>query len=593
MSACTKHQDADEAKSALHPKIRPSRVGKWRALVLVLLHVVFVAHLLHWKSNRETLTPVEPSEAMQFATEGVVNAGLIFFGITIVSTLILGRWFCGWACHVVALQDFCRYLLEKIGVRPRLVNMGLLRSVPWIAFTYMFLMPFVGRILEGAPLVATSVQLYTSDFWRTFPTWPVAVATFLVCGFAIVYFLGAKGFCNYGCPYGAIFGITDQLAPMRIRVTDACEGCGHCTAVCTSNVKVHQEVRDWKMVVDPACMKCLDCVSVCPKNALYVGFGAPAFVAKPRREPKSFAKNVVARWLVVAAFTVGAFWALSAFNGEVGAYANPADWRLIGTLSAASLIVMFVFRSKAAGKQEFSLVEEALLGVSFLAALLACRGLNGLVPLLFALGLSSLFAWSIVQLLRLTKRADVKLQHTILKSNGAWRSAGFVFAGAMVLVLSGFVFATREQLELRRSGRTAFAQVVFNQGVASAQSGDVESAIKRFRRALSFDPTSLEARENLAGMLCQVGRFREGVEQFEIALAQNPDDAETHALCARALLALNDSERALVHLAQALALAPDRADWRRIRADVLRSLGRHAEAAAELDLGPEPAPSPR
>ena len=82
-----------------------------------------------------------------------------------------------------------------------------------------------------------------------------------------VYFLGSKGFCTYACPYGGFFGIADRVAPGRIRVTDACNECGHCTAVCTSNVIVHAEVKQYGMVVDPGCMKCMDCVSVCPTNA--------------------------------------------------------------------------------------------------------------------------------------------------------------------------------------------------------------------------------------------------------------------------------------------------------------------------------------
>src|SRR5262249_34687138 len=148
----------------------------------------------------------------------------------------------------------------------------------------MFLAPIAQRVLHGDDLSARSLALTTTTFWATFPGWVMTIATFAVCGFAIVWFLGAKGFCTYGCPYGAIFGVVDQLAPVRIRVTDACEGCGHCTAVCSSNVRVHQEVRDFGAVVDPGCMKCLDCVSVCPKDALYVGIGRPALLTKPRRE---------------------------------------------------------------------------------------------------------------------------------------------------------------------------------------------------------------------------------------------------------------------------------------------------------------------
>jgi polyferredoxin len=111
----------------------------------------------------------------------------------------------------------------------------------------------------------------------------MAALTFLVDGALLVWWLGAKGFCTHGCPYGAVFAVADRFATGRIRVTDACEGCGHCTATCTSNVRVHEEVARHRMVVDPRCMKCMDCVDVCPKQALYFGFGPPAVKAAPRR----------------------------------------------------------------------------------------------------------------------------------------------------------------------------------------------------------------------------------------------------------------------------------------------------------------------
>src|SRR5690349_7539901 len=268
----------DERRSV----IRKSKAGPRRALVLLLVQALIAVHIGHWMATGRTMTPLEPSESMRFSQASVVNAGLVFFALSIASTLVLGRWFCGWACHVVALQDGSRWLLEKLGIRPRMVNLGILSAVPWAAFVYMFLAPLVQRLLLGARAPEATLRLTTTSFWATFPSWPVALATFFVCGFAIVYLLGSKGFCNYGCPYGAIFGIADQLSPLRIRVSDACDGCGHCTAVCTSNVRVHQEVRDFGAVVDAGCMKCLDCVSVCPNDALSFSFAKPALMATPR-----------------------------------------------------------------------------------------------------------------------------------------------------------------------------------------------------------------------------------------------------------------------------------------------------------------------
>jgi len=248
--------------------------------VLGIVQLLMIAHVVQWLITGSTLTPVEPSESMEAVKNGVINAGAILFAVALASTAILGRWFCGWGCHVVLLQDACAWMLGKVGIRPRPFRSRLLVWVPLLLALYMFVWPVAYR-LAIAPFVQPELRwpgwtwhLVTGDFWSTFPGWLMGVPFLAICGFLTVYFLGMKGYCTYGCPYGGFFAPLDEVAPARIRVTDACEHCGHCTAVCTSNVRVHEEVATYGMVVDSGCMKCMDCVSVCPKDALYFGFGA-------------------------------------------------------------------------------------------------------------------------------------------------------------------------------------------------------------------------------------------------------------------------------------------------------------------------------
>lgn len=270
-----------------------SKATRWRAAVLIAVHVLAAIHIAHWMTTGSTVSPLEPSESMEFAKNSVVNAGLVFFAITILSTLILGRWFCGWACHVVALQDLSRALLLKVGIRPRPMRSRWMMLVPLAAGFYMFLWPVVYRLWIKDSFAVQGAQWTTEGFWDTFTTsWFMAGLTFFIAGFVAVYFLGAKGFCTYACPYGAVFGTVDRLSPGRIRVTDACVQCGHCSLTCTSNVDVSREVHDYGMVVDPGCMKCMDCVSVCPEDALYFGFGKPALFAKPIREKRPAPKPI-------------------------------------------------------------------------------------------------------------------------------------------------------------------------------------------------------------------------------------------------------------------------------------------------------------
>ena len=575
---------------------RPSRVGRWRALVLLAVHVLIALHVAHWMRTGRTLTPLEPSEAMELGASGVVNAGFVFFGLAILSTLVLGRWFCGWACHVVALQDGCAWLLQKAGIRPRAVDLGILGTVPWLAFAYMFLAPVADRLVRGAPLASPHLELVRADFWGTFPPWPVAVATLLVCGGAIVYLLGQKAFCTYGCPYGGIFGLVDQLSPVRIRVTDACNACGHCTTVCTSNVRVHQEVRDWKAVVDPGCMKCLDCVSICPTDALYVGVGRPALFAKRRAGSPKRRGSALAGQALLVAFVLASFAVFELSGGGTG-----VTWGVVLALGLPSVAVLLVFRGRSERRSEHTLGEEIALAALFLAAMFCFRGYRGWVPFLFALGISAIVAYLGLQASRVVRRRDASLLGRPLRAGGRVTVAGIALLATLApVVAAGWdgasdrlarIGAARGELESARRGHEARER--YNEGVRAFEAGDAARAIEAFRAALAVDAGLLEARENLAGMLCAVGRLDEGIREYEAAIAAR-EDAGTRVLLGQARAVSGDLAGARRELERAVAIEPALADAHALLAEVCAALGdaacerAHATRARELGAGAPP-----
>ncbi len=394
--------------------IAKSKASRWRAGVLISIHILILLHIAQWLITGRTLSPVEPSESMETLELGKINAGFIMLSLAVLSTVVFGRFFCGWGCHLIALQDLCGWMMRKVGVRPKAFRSRLLVYVPVVLGFYMFLWPNFKRLVLTPALgsmgfdypvwliavpehVGFETELMVNDFWTTMPPWFIAIPFLVVTGFATVYFLGSKGFCTYACPYGGLFGPLDRVAVGRIRVNDSCEGCGHCTAACTSNVRVAEEVRDFGMVVSPGCMKTLDCVSVCPNDALSFSFGLPSAFAKPVDEQATIRRKKIKR--------------------------DPKRYDLTWG-------------------------EEVLFSVVYGGAFFGFRDMMHSVPMLFAAGIAGIVTFILFKLWSMARRPSVRLMTFQLRYKGKLTRAGLVYIvlGIGVLGLTAWGVTTKGHL---------------------------------------------------------------------------------------------------------------------------------------------------
>lgn len=544
-------------------------MGKWRAAVLIGVHVLIAIHVLLWMAMGRTMSPVEPSEAMQTLELGLVNAGFVFFALALLSTLIFGRYFCGWACHVVALQDLCAWIMKKCGIHPRPFRSRLLLWVPLIVALYMFVWPTFKRhalfpaleaaglqtpfwLKDVAPFTGFTNEFIVEDFWATFVPWYLAIPYLFVVGFAVIYFLGAKGFCTYGCPYGGFFAPLDKLSPGRIRVTDACDECGYCTAVCTSNVRVHEEVRDFGMVIDPGCMKCLDCVSACPNDALYFGFGKPAIGAKVLAGSEASAREAA---------------------------------------------------EKRARRWDLSWPEEIAAGILFLAMFFAFRQFFYVVPMLMAVGLAGIGTFVTWKLTSLLRQPNVKVQNLQLKLKGRWKPAGVAFAGAGTLLLAaaawgglgrwhlwqGGLAHNRLDVPIQAALRPEFVPRARTERLAAAVANHLQAARLpwepapaesdgRWSRGVGYGVRG-EAKLQHAYALVLLGRSEEALAILRqiIERGEASDELVSQALMLT-MTAEGGEADSVALLQRAVEVNPDLVDARRQLALHLRSTGRAAEA---------------
>jgi len=394
-----------------------------------------------------------------------------------------------------------------------------------------------------------------------------------VCGFATVYFLGAKGFCTYGCPYGGFFAPLDRLAPGRIRVTDACEHCGHCTAVCTSNVRVHEEVRDFGMVVDPGCMKCLDCVSVCPNDALYFGMGAPSLLA-PSRVDKPARRQFDLTW-----------------------------------------------------------AEDLSCALAFAALFFAFRGLYSMIPMLFAVGIAGCGTFIVWKMWRLLGDRDCRFHRFQLRRGGCMAPAGAVWLGMAGLLIAltlhsaliqyhvwqgmrlaelipisteaafrgslGIDLTTSRRIELAKTHMTK-ADTWQEGGLGLLTDSDLPAALARLnliqgkwpecerqlRRGIALTGATDVLSRDLARVMLEYRPTVEVADFLEQTLAGHPEFESTGVLYVAVLKSMGRSDEAVEYLRQTLAAHPSLETTRRLLVQMLTSLGRDDEALRVRDEGP-------
>ena len=616
-----------------------------------------ILHVLQWVAMGSTLGPMEPSESMETVKHGIVTVGFIVFALAILSTAILGRWFCGWGCHVILLQDWCGQLLHSAGIKPRAFHSRLLRYLPLVLALYMFVWPVVYR-LAVAPFVQPDLawdgfswRLTTVDFWATFPGWLTAIPFLLVCGFLTVYFLGQKGYCTYACPYAGFFVPVETLAVGRIRVNEDCEGCGHCTAVCTSNVRVHEEVATYGMVVDPGCMKCMDCVSVCPKNALSFGFGsAAAGRARKERAPRRWDLSLREELLVAAAAVFAFYSVYFPFGQSAAKFSLPLLFASGISVCAAFMAwkSSLILQRRPTGFHRWNLVRDSRIqrpGLVWLAATLLAYSALADNLALNAVGWSAFQHDLKVQVsdsavfggerekitpeIEAEARAALSLYEiarpvgmggwSLFPDRGeaialrcAWLSAVLgEYPQAESLLRAAFLEEPREPIAImlartmRAQGHRDESDEFMRAMVADHRAwgalederrnwllseGRVAEAVQFARDLASFAGAASVERRRLATLLIEVGdtsQVEEGVSIARAIIASDGGNPFAHAAIATGLLRLQRPAEAVEPLRRAIELDPSFPQFQEMIAEALEQSGEPALAALARERAAE------
>ncbi|MGI6077810.1 MAG: 4Fe-4S binding protein [Fastidiosipilaceae bacterium] len=221
-----------------------------------------------------------PIGAMQNCLAGVNRRpSFVVLGYLLVFGSILGRVVCGWLCPIGLIQDALQYL-RPVSKRGRsLPGHNRLRYFKYvILFVFVIFLPAIiikagagspwfckyicpsGTILGGVPLLLKNANLRNSA--GLLFGWKALLALLMIVGSIFIY----RPFCKYICPLGAIYGIFNKVALIRLHVSlDRCISCGRCTKTCPMDIDVVNNPNSVE------CIRCGRCVSVCPTQAINLG----------------------------------------------------------------------------------------------------------------------------------------------------------------------------------------------------------------------------------------------------------------------------------------------------------------------------------
>jgi len=99
-----------------------------------------------------------------------------------------------------------------------------------------------------------------------------------------------------------------------------------------------------------------------------------------------------------------------------------------------------------------------------------------------------------------------------------------------------------------------------NLGSFLSARGDIDEAIRDFRKALELRPDQSKDHNNLGKALLQTGRMSEAMDEFQTALRISPDDPDTENNIGAAHLQEGDVDEAISHLRKAVQKWPFHAD---------------------------------
>ena len=221
-----------------------------------------------------TLYYFSPVMSLGGTAFGIATGSLFVFAAQFLSSLLVGRLFCGWACPVGGLQEAVALVRGRPVNRQRIGWIKWVIWAPWAAGIVFFALR-----VGGFRRVDLGYQTWHGISVADLPSliaYAAVVALFLVLSLTV----GRRAGCHAVCwmaPFMVIGRkIRNVFAWPSLRLaaeTERCTRCGTCSAQCPMSIEVRELVEKRDLETSD-CTLCGTCVDVCPKKVIRYSFSA-------------------------------------------------------------------------------------------------------------------------------------------------------------------------------------------------------------------------------------------------------------------------------------------------------------------------------
>jgi len=229
---------------------------------------------INWILDLDPLT----SLATVLAT-GTLYASLIWSLAVIAGTLVVGRFFCGFACPLGAINQATGWLarrgLHQHG-RVEANRYRQLQSLKYYLLAFFLALAFMGSVQTGLidplpllhrsvnlallPLADKGMSLLSAEPRFYASAWFIGVVLLGLVGLNLVL---PRFFCRFICPLGALFGLLGRYSPWRIgKAEDKCGDCRICEEYCEG------ACRPSGTFIIGECVMCMNCLDRCPASRI-------------------------------------------------------------------------------------------------------------------------------------------------------------------------------------------------------------------------------------------------------------------------------------------------------------------------------------